>query len=133
MTPRDRDFLRQFDDCSLPETRFGHAGHIRMAWLRLGQAPFEEALARISSGIRRYAAAMGATTKYHETVTVAFARIIASRMRQGESFEEFTERNTDLFSPRPLLQRYYSPAVLASDRAKHEFVGPDREALPGPG
>ena len=133
MTPQDRDFLRRFDECSLPESEFKHTGHVRMAWLRLNEASFEAALAQIRNGIRRYAESMGATTKYHETVTVAFARIIASRMRQGESFDEFTARNADVLSPRPLLQRYYSQALLDSDRAKQEFVGPDLEALPGPG
>ncbi len=131
MTPGDRDFLDRFDDCTLPESEFRHAGHVRMAWLRLNEAPFAQALAQISDGIRRYARSKGQTSKYHETVTVAFARIVASRMRSGESFDDFASRNADLFSPQPLLRRYYSAELLDSDRARREFVAPDLEPLPG--
>lgn len=130
MTPADREFLKQFDDCMLPESQFGHDGHVRMAWLRLSEAAFEDALVQIRGGIQRYASSKNAPTKYHETVTVAFATIIAARIRPGESFDEFSGRNPDVFSPRPLLQAHYSANVLNSARAKQKFVEPDLAPLP---
>lgn len=130
MTPRDRAFLDQFEDCSLPDEAFRHVGHVRMAWLYLGELPFNAALAAILDGIRRFGVSRNALGMFHVTVTVAFATIIASRMQPGESFRDFTARNPDLMSPRPLLRDYYSQGLLDSKRARNTFVPPDLQPLP---
>ena len=46
--------------------------------------------------------------------------------REG-AWESFAGRNPDLLERRPsILERYYSAELLASVRAKREFVMPDR-------
>ena len=68
---------------------------------------------------------------YHETITIAFARIIAGRLRSGESFFDFRERNPDLLDRKlPALTRGLFPALLRSPEARRAFVDPDIEPLP---
>ena len=135
--PADRDFLRAFEQCSLPEAGWTHEAHLRMAWLYLSALPFELALERIREGILRYnTRVLGRPDQYHDTITVAFARLIAARLMQGETWTAFLARSTELFERR-LLERYYSPELLASVGARARFTPPDRRALPdaaaGPG
>jgi len=121
----DRDFIAAFEDCTLPPDLFPHRNHVRLAWLYLREHSLLETLNRYSTGIRRYAASLGATAKYHETITWAFLFLIHERMQCGkhDSFEEFASANEDLFGP--ILDRYYSPAALSSDLARRTFVLPD--------
>jgi len=100
-----------------------------MAWLVLEtSASFDEALERIRNGIKRFNATKN-SIGYHETITLAFARLIDSRRLAGETSEAFVARNRDLLQ-KDCLKRFYSPAVLASEEARHQFVEPDRAALP---
>jgi hypothetical protein len=130
----DDDFLAAFESCRLPRAEWTHAAHVRLAWLYLTRMPFEEALDRVRSGIRRYNASAG-SDGYHDTVTVAFVVLTRSRLPAagvGEDFPSFRARNPDLFEPgaNP-LGRHYDPATLASAEAKRAFVRPDRAPLPG--
>ena len=121
----DREFVSAFEACTLPPELFPHRAHVRLAWIYLGQHSLLDTLTRYSEGIRRYAGSLGASAKYHETITYAFMFLIHERMtrRQVASFEEFAERNADLFGP--ILQRYYRPETLASELARSTFVMPD--------
>src|SRR5262245_11835777 len=97
----DDEFLGAFEAGTLPKAAWTHAAHIRMAWLYLGRVSFTQALCCIRDGIRRHNAAVGSPpTAYHETITVAFTRLIHARMKAGapgEAFADFAERNPDLF------------------------------------
>jgi hypothetical protein len=129
----DDEFLAAFESCRLPKPEWTHTAHVRMAWLYLTRLPCQAALDAIRSGIRRYNAAVG-SDGYHETVTVAFTLLIRSRLVPQESFAVFHGRNPDLFEKRPsILGRHYKPATLAATEAKHRFVHPDCEPLPGGG
>lgn len=123
---RDRELIRAFEDGTLPPSSFRHRDHVHLAWLHLREAPLLEAMVRFSRTLLRYAASLGAASKYHETVTVAFVLLIHERMQHHStaSFEEFAEANPDLFGP--ILDRYYAPETLASERARSAFVLPDR-------
>ena len=71
------------------------------------------------------AGSLGASGKYHETITYAFMFLIHERVRRGgaETFDAFASANADLFGP--ILQRYYRPETLASELARASFVMPD--------
>jgi hypothetical protein len=128
----DNDFLAAFEGCTLPQTEWTHAAHLRMAWLYLTRLPFGEALQHVRAGIRRYNAAAG-SDGYHETITVAFVTLVHSRLGAGEDFEEFRARNPELFAWSPsVLERHYSPAALSSSVARQRFIRPDREPLAVP-
>jgi hypothetical protein len=128
----DDEFLAAFDSCTLPQPLWTHEAHVRLAWLCLGRMPFAAARDHVRAGIRKYNASLGNTTGYHDTVTVAFVRLIAARRTPGESFAAFRLAHPDVFSKdRPILLTYYSKAVLDSAEARAGFVEADVGPLPG--
>lgn len=132
ITDADKAFLQSFEECSLGAKCWSHAAHVRMGWLVLeASSSFVEALERIRSGIMRFNSTKN-SIGYHETITIAFARLIDSRRRPGETLEAFLARNPDLLE-KDCLKRFYTPAILASEEARHRFVEPDLAALPQPG
>lgn len=122
----DRDFVDALESCNLPSDAFDHRGHVRLAWLYLRDQPLLIALPRFIDTLKRYATSLGATGKYHETITYAFLFLIHERMERHPAtttFDEFASANPDLFGP--ILQRYYRPETLASELARSIFVMPD--------
>ncbi len=125
-------FLREFEECSLLASQWTHLAHVRVAWLFLTQFASPGALARIRAGILRFnTEVLGRRQEYHETVTVAFARIISDRMIPGEAWEEYVQRIDDILNASsPILETYYSSERLESVQARKEFVEADRCELP---
>jgi hypothetical protein len=124
----DEALIAAFESTELPADLFTHAAHVRVAWYYLRSSPVLEAIVRFSRSLRRFAASKGATTKYHETITVAYLLIIRDRLEGARelTWPEFAERNPDLFERSPsVLARYYSDSLLTSDRAREVFVLPD--------
>lgn len=123
------ELLARFEDTTLPNERFHHADHVRVAWEYLERHPPLAALDRFASALRRYATAHGAAEKYHETITVAYLFLIAerrARLGAGHSWEEFAAANADVLrSKGGVLERYYRAETLASDLARRVFVLPD--------
>lgn len=128
----DRVFLESFERCELPEADWTHLAHIRVAWICLGTMRPDEALQRIREGILRYnTEILGRRHKYHETVTVAFVRIVSNRMSAEESWADFARRIDDLLDAEsPLLLRYYSKSRLFSESARMNFLEPDLQNIP---
>ncbi|HEX9163514.1 MAG TPA: hypothetical protein VF980_17540 [Thermoanaerobaculia bacterium] len=120
----DRAFLEAFERCQLAE--FHHRDHVRAAWLYLSESPPLVALERFTASLKRFAAAQGKPGLYHETITWAYLFLIRERMRDGETWDGFAERNPDLMQWKPsVLDRYYRAGTLASPRARETFVLPD--------
>jgi hypothetical protein len=145
----DDEFLAAFEECTVARTDWTHVAHVRMAWLYLTRFPFDAALERVRGGIQKLNAHFTQLASlscslsppkepdprgldgYHETVTVAFVTVIASRVQPGEEFAAFCDRNPDLFDRTfPALLKHYSPERLFSPPAKAEFIEPDLEPLP---
>ncbi|HEV7764620.1 MAG TPA: hypothetical protein VGQ76_06440 [Thermoanaerobaculia bacterium] len=122
----DVAFVAALESCTLPSDAFDHREHVRLAWLYLREQPLLEALPRFIASLKSYAGSLGASGKYHETITYAFMFLIHERMarREASSFEEFADTNNDLFGP--ILQRYYRTETLGSGLARATFVMPDR-------
>ena len=135
----DDELLQAFEDGSLPFEQWTHRCHVKVAYLYLRRLPFEPALAQIRDGIRRYNAAHsvpeGPDRGYHETMTHAFAHLIAAMLDAWEpvlptdSAEAFCAAHPQLLS-KYVLRLFYSPALRANPRAKAEFVEPDLAPLP---
>lgn len=128
----DQEFLEGFEECSIPREQWSHEAHLRMAWLYLTRHPLDQALDKICSGILRYNKAVtGSTDQYHHTVTVAFSRLVASRLTPAEDYAAFKATNPELYaSEPPVLARFYSKEYLFSDQAKREWQYPDLAPLP---
>ncbi|MEM9208111.1 MAG: hypothetical protein AAGA61_02600 [Pseudomonadota bacterium] len=124
--------MRRFEACELPEEEWTHDAHVRVAWVAQLSASADVAEARLRDGILRFnTRVLGRRQQYHETVTMAFARIIRARARIGESWPAFLARSNDILSREdPVLLRYYSNDRLFSDKARAQFVEPDLQPLP---
>lgn len=128
----DDELIAAFERGEVPDGGFHHAQHVRVAWCYLRAHPLPDALVRFTGRLRAFAAAQGQPQLYHETITVAFVLVIAERLG-GEptaaAWESFAARHPDLLAWKPsVLDRYYTPETLWSDRARASFVMPDRLA-----
>ena len=120
----DGEFLAALEACTLPPTAFRHADHLRAAYLYLRTGGFADAIVRMTTALRRYAASQGEPERYHETITVAYLALINQHLlERGDAggWEGFLRDNPDLFDKR-LLLHYYRPETLGSARARQMFV-----------
>jgi hypothetical protein len=122
---------------TLPRERWTHAAHLSVgAWHvhHLGEAA---ALDTLRVGIRRLNEIHGtrnsANSGYHETITVAYVRLIARFLSTFRGQETLEGRVAALLrSPlaeRSLLLRYWSKERLMSAGARAEWLPPDLSPL----
>lgn len=123
----DDEFLQAFHSCRLSTSEFRHADHLRLAWLHLHQEPLEDALTRVRAGIQAFAAHHGLGNLYHETITTAWVRLLATHTEN--SFDEFLKTNESKLNP-ALLHCFWTPELLASQEARTGWVRPDLARLP---
>ena len=122
----DEEFLRALESCELEESDFGHAAHVRAAYLYLERAGFAGALERMGRAIRNYAGHLRKPERYHATITVAYLALIQQHIcERGNAggWAEFARRNAELFQP-GLLLRFYSREQLDSELARRIFLLP---------
>jgi hypothetical protein len=122
----DEDFLLALESCELPEQDFGHAAHVRAAYLYLQTGDFAAALERTRRSIRNYASRLGKPDRYHETITVAYVALIQQHMcERGHSggWNGFARDNPELLN-KNLLQEFYPAEQLSSDAARKIFLLP---------
>jgi hypothetical protein len=132
----DSDFLKSFEDCTLPFEEWRHRAHIKVAYLYLCQFPYDQALNRIRESIKRYNAATNTPENlergYHETITQAWLRLVHLALCEygpATSADEFLDAQPQLLTHRA-LRFFYSRERLVSWQAKSEFVEPDLAPLP---
>ena len=127
----DEAFARAFEDGIVTPAEFGHLAHVRVAWVYLHEADsVEEALARMRAAIRRFAAAAGASQKYHETITVLWMRLL-DEVRAGGASGEIADvlRIHPALADKDLPLQYYSRERLFGDEARAAWIEPDRQPL----
>lgn len=124
----DDELLQQIEDGRLPLDRFGHAEHVRLAWLYLRRYPLLQAIARFRTTLQAFAAVHGKHGLYHETVTLAFLLLIHERMSEGprdQPWADFSARHADLLAwPDNPIFDDYPRDVLADPVARERFVVP---------
>ena len=124
----DAEFVARFENRQLDA--FTHVDHVRMAYAYATRGGLEAAISGAMK-IRALAEAAGAPDKFHTTITVAWARVIAHLVERSmpADFSSFLATHPQLLDRR-LLSAHYSDELLFSARAKSEFVAPDLLALP---
>lgn len=130
----DDEFLAAFEAQAISRDDWTHEAHVRTGWLYCTRThEFDEASKAVSSGIRALNKANAVPVRlYHETVTIAFMRLIWARTRTGVStWPAFRDAYPELLNrDKPILQDHYSKDCLESDDARLQFVNPDRQELP---
>lgn len=134
----DDAFVARFEACSIPLEEWTHRAHLRVAWTYLSRLGLLGATERMRAGILRFNAAKRLEDRldsgYHETLTVAWLRILDAMMRAHGAESDataFLDRHTELHS-KVLLRLYYSRDRILSWEAKHALVEPDLAPLPRP-
>lgn len=128
MTITDQEFITQIESLTLHPHYFNHRGHLRLAWLYLNQYPLAVATEKTAVGIQNYATHLGASDKFHMTLTVAAVNVVNGRIlpTQSTTFDQFLEQNRDLSNDfLGLLKQHYSSECLFSRLAKEAYVEPD--------
>ena len=124
----DADFLSQFESQTLDKMYFNHLGHLRLAWLYLQAHDTDTAVQQVCLGIQAYATSLGATDKFHVTLTNAIVRIMAQRINglTNQTWSAFLTENTDLVEDaQAVLTQYFSSGRLFSEEARLNLLLPD--------
>jgi len=75
----DVALTRALERCEPPGAGFRHASHLRVAWVYLNESPsVDDALARMSDTLRRFAASVGAAEKYSDAITAFWMYQVAA-------------------------------------------------------
>jgi hypothetical protein len=125
----NEEIIRVFESGAIPAESFHHGDHVRLAFAYLSLYPPLEALEKFTSALKAYAASLGKSERYHETITHAYFFLIRERMaREGVcEWEEFAAGNSDLLVWKGgVLGRYYRESTLESELARRVFLFPDR-------
>lgn len=124
----DAAFERQFIDCTLPPSLFSHEAHLRLAWIIIKRDGITQAETDIQRHLQRFVASVGATDKYHVTLTVAAVRAVGHFQEQSEAddFKDFIQEFPQLKNDfKALIGSHYSYDVFSSAAARSSFMEPD--------
>jgi hypothetical protein len=128
----DDEFLRALADGTLPNERFHHRDHLRLAWLLIARDGPEAGGAAVARSIRRFAAAHGHADKYHETLTQFWTRLVGHVTLTWPDIRTFDA----LLVAFPLLLdsalplRHWRRETLFGAAARAAWTPPDLLALP---
>lgn len=126
----DDELVARFEGATLAPDDYRHREHLRIAFAMLRGADLGEAAVRFRRAMQAYAAAVGATAKYHETLTWAYLVLVHQRMHGAADAGslDFLARHPDLLDHRggALARHYDVAAITASPVARRIFVLPER-------
>ena len=118
---------------SLPNERFRHYDHVRLAWIFLRDAKVGPATERMVVTLKRFGLHhRGDLSRYHDTLTRAFMHLVDAHIRMTpgiDNFDDFADLHPSLLDKQALLH-YYSDELLNGQKARTEWVEPDLRALP---
>jgi hypothetical protein len=133
----DRLVLR-FRECTLPKAEWTHAAHLAVGTWHVDRYGVMAAVDLLREGIRALNESHGTantdTGGYHETVTRAYAHLIAGFLASCPESDTLPERVEALLAS-PLagknaLLEYYSRDHLMSAAARREWNRPDLKPFP---
>lgn len=130
------DFAARFQACAIPESAWTHAAHMVVGLWHVHRYGAEEALSRLRAGIRRLNESHGGvntdTRGYHETITVAYVRLLAQFLDRGPAMPLPDRVALLLDSPlaaKRMLLSFYSTDRLMSTDARARWMEPDLAPL----
>lgn len=125
------ELVRAFETCEIHPAEFKHYQHLAVALWYLKHLPYEAASEKMRVGIQRLAAAYG-KTGYHETITVFWLKMVYSFLLKTNARTPICDLANEIareYGNKNVMAEYYSEEILASAKAKHEWVEPDLKAL----
>ena len=133
-------FVVRFGDRTLPKSEWTHAAHLSIGAWHVHRYGVEGAIERLRRGIRALNDSHGTantdSSGYHETITCAYAYLIAeflSEQREGTLVQRVGALLVSPLAHKNALLEYYSRELLMSVAARRQWNGPDLKPLPQPG
>lgn len=132
----DLAFQRAFERCVTSPAGFGHAAHVRLAYVYLCTCSVDEAARRMKASLLAFLTHLGiGHAKYHETMTRAWVMAVDHFMTRTTtacgSADEFIAANPELLDSRIMLTHYSAERLFSPD-ARQCFVQPDIQPIPPP-
>ncbi|MBX2815025.1 MAG: hypothetical protein KTR24_03475 [Saprospiraceae bacterium] len=124
----DSDFEHQFASGGLSPSLFDHEAHLRLAWIHVRRYGRDQAVVNITAQLKAYVRRLGASDKYHETLTIASIAAVHHFMRRSDagSFNalllEFPQLKYDFKS---LIASHYSHNIFECSEARAIYQEPD--------
>ena len=132
------DFVARFHERTLPKSEWTHAAHLSVGAWHVHRYGVEEAVNRLRQAIRALNESHGTantdSSGYHETITRAYAHLIAeflSEQREGTLAQRVGALLASPLAHKNALLEYYSKERLMSVAARGEWSGPDLKPFPG--
>jgi hypothetical protein len=126
-------YRHSFEAFRVPPSEFGHASHLRLAYIHLCEASVDVAAERMKNSLLAFLAHFGIDkSKYHETMTWAWILAVRHFMEvspRSASSTEFIGFNGRLLDSKIML-KHYSAEILFSHEARASFVSPDAAPIP---
>ena len=127
-----RALVSAFEACSFHPSEFRHYQHLTVALWYVWHLSPEDAITKMTNGIRRLAERYG-KMGYHETITLFWLRTVANfaaTHRPKTSLTATANAMIDSCNDKDTINQFYSAELLATAKAKAEWVEPDLKALP---
>jgi len=124
----DLEFKKRFADCSLDPSLFSHEAHLRLAWIVIDDLGLESAEETIQNQLQSFVKNLGATDKYHTTITIVAMKAVFHFMQRSrtDNFKDFIIENPKLKTHfKELINSHYSFDIFVSENAKSIFLEPD--------
>ena len=125
------EFLSAFEAGALPKARWTHGAHLLTGACNVHALGEAAAIDKMRLCVRRHNEAVGtknsATSGYHETITIAFIKLLAGLLRKAQPLHRaaFAARAVERFEPdRGILRRYYDFDLAGSVEARRRWVQP---------
>jgi hypothetical protein len=127
-TRDDAAMTRALERCELPNQGFHHALHLRVAWVYLAEsASVDEAIDRMATTLRRFAASVGKAEKYSQATTEFWMHLVAAvRAVMPGGGVDAAMRAYPWLLDKNLILAYYSSDAAAPRAADPSSHPPDR-------
>jgi hypothetical protein len=131
------DFVARFRERTLPKSEWTHAAHLSVGAWHVHRYGVDGAIERLRRGIRALNDSHGTantdSSGYHETITRAYAHLIAeflSEQREGTLAQRAGALLASPLAHKHALLEYYSRELLMSVAARRVWNHPDLKPLP---
>ncbi len=121
----DDELIGRFEAGTLSD--FPHAMHVRVTLLYLFRHGYEEALRRMTEGLKNFVSRKGVPEKFHFTMTRAWVELLESARQlrpDADTPEALVRAFPELLEKNALLS-FYSPNELQSETARVSWLPPD--------
>ena len=128
----DDEFLARFFGLTFGTDEFHHRDHLRLAWLAVRRHGPIAAEAVVSDGLRRFADHHGRASRYHETMTRFWVRLVAHCIESRPDLQDFDAFMAafPMLSEPALFEKHWSREAMFAAGARAAWREPDLVPLP---